>query len=71
MSGLFFYEGAPMTKAPATTISATATVRVRGEQSAAIANTMAAVLGDALGSALRSAAGSLSDLRVQPPTGEC
>ncbi len=49
---------------PATTISATATVRVRGMESAAIANTMAALLGDALGSALR-AAGSSSDLRAQ------
>ena len=50
-----------MTRMPATVISASATVRVRGIGSPAVANAVAAMLGDALSSAMRSAASARDD----------
>lgn len=44
-----------MSRQPATTISATATVRVRGIDSPAVANAVTAMLAQALSSAMRGA----------------
>jgi hypothetical protein len=51
-----------------TTISATATVRVRGMNSPAAANAVASMLGEALGTALRSATlGPINDREAANP----